>query len=586
MDDSIEALLDKATNPKNRYEDWEFIMAFCDKVNASPEGPQVALKIIPAKMQSKEEKVALLALTLLEACVKNCGKRFHEELGKFRFLNEVIKMLSPKYLGNDITMAVKKRMSELLYSWKVGLPGEPKVNDAYNMLKEQGLVFDESAPKDPTLEASEDKPKVGLEMDRKQSDVLGRLLRSKNPEDLRAANRLIKEAVKKDDRRMDKLKKKLEELDMIQNNIKLLNELLAHYKPDSGETERQLMKELYDQLDKQKTKLFKMANNVGKAEEGMAEVLKTNDDLLRVMERYKVTMVTVESTDNETGLPPAAENTANGETAIQDTPSLESTLIDLADLNFTTTTSTGGGGQSIGSFLDTLPPVAATPTGVSATSQSNDPFSFLGNLSAPPTTTANQSNDPFGFLGNLSAPPTSITSQSNDPFGITTTTPAPPTSMITIPPPVSHVPSIPAETDVLPNLNDIFVPLETITPGTATPLQIVSKNGVTVTLHFTEVSPAPNIMVIVISIVSMSVAATSNVLFQAAVPKMMRLKLQPPTSNEMKPYSPLAPPPNITQVMLLANPNKAKVRLRYRLSFIQNEQELTEIGEASDFPNF
>ena len=53
MDDSIEALLgklldcgrvydvsilEKATNPKNRYEDWEFIMAFCDKVNASPEG--------------------------------------------------------------------------------------------------------------------------------------------------------------------------------------------------------------------------------------------------------------------------------------------------------------------------------------------------------------------------------------------------------------------------------------------------------------------------------------------------------------------------------------------------------------------
>jgi len=70
-------------------------------------------------------------------------------LGKFRFLNEVIKMLSPKYLGNDISTTVKKRMSELLFSWKVGLPGEPKINDAYNMLKEQGLVFDESAPKDP-----------------------------------------------------------------------------------------------------------------------------------------------------------------------------------------------------------------------------------------------------------------------------------------------------------------------------------------------------------------------------------------------------------------------------------------------------
>jgi len=72
--------------------------------------------------------------------------------------------------------------------------------------------------------------------------ILSRLLKSKNPEDLRAANRLIKEAVKKDDKRMDRLKKKLEELEMIQNNIKLLNELLAHYNPDSGETEKLLMK--------------------------------------------------------------------------------------------------------------------------------------------------------------------------------------------------------------------------------------------------------------------------------------------------------------------------------------------------------
>ena len=33
---------------------------------------------------------------LLEACVKNCGQRFHQELGKFRFLNELIRMISPK----------------------------------------------------------------------------------------------------------------------------------------------------------------------------------------------------------------------------------------------------------------------------------------------------------------------------------------------------------------------------------------------------------------------------------------------------------------------------------------------------------
>ena len=40
--------------------------------------------------------IPLLRCQVLEACVKNCGQRFHAELGKFRFLNEVIRMLSPK----------------------------------------------------------------------------------------------------------------------------------------------------------------------------------------------------------------------------------------------------------------------------------------------------------------------------------------------------------------------------------------------------------------------------------------------------------------------------------------------------------
>lgn len=46
-------------------------------------------------------KVAVLecdfgAFQLLEACMNNCGKRFQNEVAKFRFLNELIKVLSPK----------------------------------------------------------------------------------------------------------------------------------------------------------------------------------------------------------------------------------------------------------------------------------------------------------------------------------------------------------------------------------------------------------------------------------------------------------------------------------------------------------
>lgn len=32
--------------------------------------------------------------------MKNCGRRFHNEVGKFRFLNELVKVISPKVRKN------------------------------------------------------------------------------------------------------------------------------------------------------------------------------------------------------------------------------------------------------------------------------------------------------------------------------------------------------------------------------------------------------------------------------------------------------------------------------------------------------
>ena len=74
-----------------------------------------------------------------------------------------------------------------------------------------------------------------------RSQMLQKLLASKNPDDLRAANRLIREMVRRDDKRMQKLQKRLDELELVQNNVKLLSELLSHYKPEAGEQERLLI---------------------------------------------------------------------------------------------------------------------------------------------------------------------------------------------------------------------------------------------------------------------------------------------------------------------------------------------------------
>lgn len=47
--------------------------------------------------------------------------------------------------------------------------------------------------------------------------------------------------LEKDEKRMDRLKRRLDELELVQNNVKLMNELLSHYKPESGLEEKQLL---------------------------------------------------------------------------------------------------------------------------------------------------------------------------------------------------------------------------------------------------------------------------------------------------------------------------------------------------------
>lgn len=58
--------------------------------------------------------VTFCFLQVLETCVNNCGDRFHSEMAKFRFLNELIKVLSPK-VGMVVTGCFGIRNAALLY---------------------------------------------------------------------------------------------------------------------------------------------------------------------------------------------------------------------------------------------------------------------------------------------------------------------------------------------------------------------------------------------------------------------------------------------------------------------------------------
>eukprot|EP00795_Rhopilema_esculentum_P009516 gene9516-17255_t len=195
MAETLEDILEKATNPKNFGDNTTFANVFAEQINKEFDGPARAVKLISHKLSLHQEVVTLQTLTVLEVCVKNCGQRFHQEIGKYRFLNELIKLLSPKYDGGITSQAVKDRVAEIMYNLYVGLPSEMKIAEAYRMLKQQGVIKRDPVSDDATQRPANRPSNTALD-DEEKSKLLAMLLKSKNPEDLQAANKLIKTMVK------------------------------------------------------------------------------------------------------------------------------------------------------------------------------------------------------------------------------------------------------------------------------------------------------------------------------------------------------------------------------------------------------
>uniref|UniRef100_A0A670Y2P1 Golgi associated, gamma adaptin ear containing, ARF binding protein 3 n=1 Tax=Pseudonaja textilis TaxID=8673 RepID=A0A670Y2P1_PSETE len=247
----------KATNPLNRQEDWEYIIGFCDQINKELEGPQIAVRLLAHKIQSPQEWEAVQALT---------------------------------YLGERVSEKVKTKIIELLYSWTVALPDESKIKDAYYMLKRQGIVLsDPVIPVEKTLIPSPPpRPKNPVFDDEEKSKLLAKLLKSKNPDDLQEANKLIKSMVKEDEARIQKVTKRMHTLEEVNNNVKLLNEMLVHYSKEySSEADKELMKELYDRCETKRRTLFKLASDTEDNDSSLGDILQASDNLSRVINSYK-----------------------------------------------------------------------------------------------------------------------------------------------------------------------------------------------------------------------------------------------------------------------------------------------------------
>ncbi|NXO82958.1 GGA1 protein, partial [Sitta europaea] len=620
---------DKATNPLNKDLDWDGINAFCEQLNKELEGPPLATRLLAHKIQSPQEWEAIQALTVLESCMKSCGKRFHDEVGKFRFLNELIKVVSPKYLGSRTSEKVKSKILELMYSWTLGLPHEVKISEAYQMLKKQGIVkCDPKLPDDAPLPPPPPRPKNIIFDDEEKSKTLARLLKSSHPEDLRAANKLIKEMVQEDQKRMEKISKRVNAIEEVNNNVKLLTEMVTNYsKGETTESNEDLMKELYQRCERMRPMLFRLASDTEDNDEALAEILQANDNLTQVINLYKQ-LVRGEEINGETVASPLRGSTSAlldlsglelpatcpsypalptlsggsavtvpdqaGSVSLLDDELMSLGLNDPAPHPVQASDSSGWNSfQSSDSNELSITPIMATPA-VKADAGASSPkpspsSSGLDDLDLLGKTLLQQSLPPESqqVRWEKQQPPPRLTLRDLQNRSSSATTAhnasAPPVlQRSTAVPPRPPATALPPEI----SLANITVPLESIKPSSILPVTVYDQHGFRVLFHFAKdaLPERPDVLVVVISMLSTAPQPIRNIVFQSAVPKIMKVKLQPPSGTELPAFNPIVHPSAITQVLLLANPQKEKVRLRYKLTFTMGEQTYNEIGDVDQFP--
>ncbi|XP_033722053.1 target of Myb1 membrane trafficking protein isoform X4 [Tursiops truncatus] len=90
--------IEKATDGSLQSENWALNMEICDIINETEEGPKDAFRAVKKRIVgNKNFHEVMLALTVLETCVKNCGHRFHVLVANQDFVEGVlVKTILPK----------------------------------------------------------------------------------------------------------------------------------------------------------------------------------------------------------------------------------------------------------------------------------------------------------------------------------------------------------------------------------------------------------------------------------------------------------------------------------------------------------
>ncbi|KAJ0986049.1 hypothetical protein J5N97_004405 [Dioscorea zingiberensis] len=134
------SLADRATSDLLIGPDWAMNVEICDILNHDPGQGKETARVLRRRIGNKSPKIQLLALTLLETIIKNCGDIVHMHIAERDIPHKMAKLVKKKP-----DFRVKEKILVLIDTWQEAFGGphgrHTQYYAAYQELLSYGVVF-------------------------------------------------------------------------------------------------------------------------------------------------------------------------------------------------------------------------------------------------------------------------------------------------------------------------------------------------------------------------------------------------------------------------------------------------------------
>ncbi|XP_055913571.1 ADP-ribosylation factor-binding protein GGA1 [Eupeodes corollae] len=279
-------MLERATNPAAENVDELAVQIFSLTVRNDSNLIHEAMSLILSKIRSPNVTESIRGVSLLQECMDKCGSSFQDEVSRFRFLNDLIRLVSNKYDGKKTPKLIRIKIMDCLLLWTTEYPNNVKIQQTYDTLRKEGVDFDHA----PVTNNVKNDTIMGVD-----EAIFRKLVQSNNQEDLKRANLMVQKRVNQHAKKEELMCRHKSEIQEIRNTASLLNQMLDSYgqHSDAGEEDTvSLINELYESCENYVPIVAQLPELIDNSNEKLIEeTFEVKEMLQSVIERYKTTIL-------------------------------------------------------------------------------------------------------------------------------------------------------------------------------------------------------------------------------------------------------------------------------------------------------